>query len=283
VVTVYFQASVSAQRNAYASGVLVLMSSAAVVTVLDLRKKRHGDRETRRQGEKSPVSLSPGFLVSVSTWLGVVYFTLVAAIFVLITVAVAVHSASGLVISGCFILALLGTSVVSRALRAGEKRTIGFEFVDDQSKFLWDSLRLADFPVLVPHRPGRSERDAKETHIREVHQLDPDAEIVFLEVEVDDPSNFFQRLLIEVIQEDRRFIIKTTRCVSVAHAIASVALEMSSESKPPGLHFGWPELGVLAASWSYLAFGEGNIPWKVRDLIQMTEPNPERRPRVIVG
>ena len=34
VVTLYFQASVSAQRNAYASGVLVLMSSAAVVAVL---------------------------------------------------------------------------------------------------------------------------------------------------------------------------------------------------------------------------------------------------------
>src|SRR5205823_1882821 len=64
VVTVYFQASVSAQRNAYASGVLVLMSSAAVVTVLDLRRRRQGDRETRRQEEKSAVSLSPGLLVS---------------------------------------------------------------------------------------------------------------------------------------------------------------------------------------------------------------------------
>ena len=35
LVTLYFQASVSAQRNAYASGVLVLMSCAGVVTVLD--------------------------------------------------------------------------------------------------------------------------------------------------------------------------------------------------------------------------------------------------------
>ncbi len=38
MVTLYFQASVSAQRNAYASGVLVLMTSAAVATFLDKRK-----------------------------------------------------------------------------------------------------------------------------------------------------------------------------------------------------------------------------------------------------
>ena len=119
--------------------------------------------------------------------------------------------------------------------------------------------------------------------IRTNHQLAADADVVFLEVEVDDPSDFFQRLLVEVVPEDHRFIVRVTRCVSVAHAIAAVALEMSKESKPPGLHFGWPEMGVLAASWNYLAFGEGNIPWKVHELIHMAEPNPGSRPRVIVG
>ena len=67
------------------------------------------------------------------------------------------------------------------------------------------------------------------------------------------------------------------------HAIAAIALEMSKESKPPGLHFGWSEMDLLAASWSYFAFGEGNIPSKVRELIHAAEPDPTRRPRVIVG
>jgi hypothetical protein len=58
---------------------------------------------------------------------------------------------------------------------------------------------------------------------------------------------------------------------------------MSRYSKPPGLHFGWPEQSMLAASWSYLAFGEGNIPWKVRELIHRAERDPAKRPRVIVG
>jgi hypothetical protein len=148
---------------------------------------------------------------------------------------------------------------------------------------LWDSLRHADFPVLVPHRPGLHVRRDKEASIRCDHQLDPDVDIVFLEVEVDDPSNFYQRLLIEVFREEKSLVIKVTRCVSVAHAIAAIALEMSQESKPPGVHFGWSEMDLLAASWSYFAFGEGNIPWKVRELILASETVPERRPRVIIG
>ena len=57
-------------------------------------------------------------------------------------------------------------SVVSRAWRADELRTIGFVFQDDQSKLLWDAMRLADFPVLVPHRPGKHSRAEKEAEIR---------------------------------------------------------------------------------------------------------------------
>ncbi|MBI3412023.1 MAG: amino acid transporter [Planctomycetes bacterium] len=266
IVTLYFKASVDAQRNAYASGVLVLMSCACVVTVLDKRQLRAElkDPSLRRR-------------------LNVGYFWLIAGVFVATTLAVAIHSGGGFMIAGCFIAVLLGTSIVSRALRVDEVRTIGFEFKDDHSKLLWDTLRMADFPVLVPHRPGKHERENKEAQIRRDHQLAPDADIVFLEVEVDDPSNFFQNLLIEATADDHCFVIRVTRCTSVAHAIASIALEMSRYSKPPGLHFGWSEMDLLSASWSYMAFGEGNIPWKVRELILRAEPDPEKRPRVIIG
>src|SRR5262249_46610113 len=147
-----------------------------------------------------------------------------------------------------------------RAWRANELRTVGFHFQDEESRQLWDKLRLMDFPVLIPHRPGLQSREAKEEQIRREHQLAPDVDLVFLEMELDDPSNFFQNLFVKVFREEGRFVIKATGCVSVAHAIAAVALEMSRSSKPPGLHFGWPELDLLSASWSYLAFGEGNIP-----------------------
>jgi hypothetical protein len=152
-----------------------------------------------------------------------------------------------------------------------------------------DLARLAgrrvahDFPVLVPHRPGHQSRAEKEAEIRAHHQLAPEVDIVFLEVEMGDPSDFYQRLLVAVFREDTRVIIKLHNCVAVPHAIAAVALEMSRDSIPPGLHFGWTQLDMLSASWSYLAFGEGNVPWKVRELIHRAEKDPAKRPRVIIG
>jgi hypothetical protein len=258
LVTLYFRADVSAQRGAYATGVLVLMSCAAIVTFL-----AHGRLRSR---------------FAMRAWWG-----FIAALFIATTLTVIVQTPSGALIAGGFIVAILAVSVFSRAVRANEMRTTGFDFVNEESKFLWDSLVMADFPLLIPHRPGRHERAHKERCIRRDHQLAPDVEIVFLEVEIDEPSDFYQRLLIEVIQEESRFVIKVKHCSSAAHAIAVIGLEMSRFSKPPGLHFGWSEVHSLAASWSYLAFGEGNVPWKVRELIRGVQPDPAKQPRVIVG
>ncbi len=263
-VTVHFKASVELQRNAYATGVLVLIAGASLTSYLDLRNqwREHG-----------------GFFRGI----GVFWLLVVAVVFAMLMIAVLFHAGGGLAISAFFIAAILGMSIFSRALRADELRTVGFNFKDDHSKLLWDTLRLADFPVLIPHRPGLEPREAKESQIRREHNLAPDVDLVFLEIELDDPSDFFQQLHIDVFQEDARFIIRVTGCASVAQAIAAIALEMSRNSIPPGLHFGWPQLDLLSASWSYLAFGEGNIPWKVRELITRAEPDAAKRPRVIVG
>jgi hypothetical protein len=265
-VTLYFRADVNDQRGAYATAVLVLFTSASSVTVLDQRRRRAPELPGRRLWR----------------WF-VSGYGLIALVFAASTVAVIARSPSGLLIGGGFILILFATSVLSRALRVNELRTVGFQFKDEHSCFLWNSLRLADFPVLVPHRPGRHQRDFKDKQIREHHQLSPDADVVFIEMEVADPSDFTQDLLIEVFEEGNRFVIKAGRCVSVSHAIAAIALEMSRYSKPPGLHFGWPDMDLMTASWSYFAFGEGNVPWKVRELIQLAEPDLDKRPRVIIG
>lgn len=270
LITVAFQARVDDQRGAYATGVLVLISSAGVVSALDKRKTLHA-------GEHKP-------FWRLLARVDLLYFAGFAALFVLTTLGVMVQTPSGVGIALCFIAAIVGMSVVSRAWRADELRTIGFEFKDEESKFLWDSMRLADFPVLVPHRAGRQSRDEKEKEIRAHHQLMPQVDIVFVEIGMGDPSDFFQRLLLEVTREEEaRVVIKVHNCVSVPHAIAAIALEMSRSSMPPALHFGWTELDLLSASWSYLAFGEGNIPWKVRELIHRAEKDPAKRPRVIVG
>lgn len=266
-VTVWFRADVEDQRGAYATGVLMLITCAALATVVDKRRRR---AEAQDRGS--------ALLYGVD----IVGHTLAAAVFVAITVWVALTSLSGLGIALCFIAAILGLSIASRAWRADERRTVGFEFKDRESEFLWHSLRDADFPILMPLCPG-ADHAAREKRIREEHQLADDKDVVILEVCVNDPSDFYQKLMIEIVREGNRYVIRVTNCTSAAHAIAAIALEMSRYSQPPGLHFGWPELDVLSASWSYLAFGEGNIPWKVRELIHRAEPDPAKRPRVIVG
>jgi hypothetical protein len=280
-VTVWFKASVSEQRGAYATGVLASVVSAAILTAVDRRARnkayRQPDKEVDAKGE--PKVKEPPSNSVFGTW----YFAFFALLFLVPLVVVIVKHPVGLGISVCFIVAIFLWSVISRAVRSSELRTIGFEFVDAQSRFLWDSLVAADFPALVPHRPGKHQRDLKELQIRQEHQLAPTVDIVFLEVALQDPSDFYQKLLIEVFREDARFVIRITRGVSTAHAIAAVALEMSKVSKPPVIHFGWSECSLLEASWSFWAFGEGNIPWKVRELIISEQPDPARRPRVVIG
>ena len=144
-------------------------------------------------------------------------------------------------------------------------------------------MRASEFPVLVPHRPGRRELATKEEHIRRRHRLGPDVPVVFVEVQLGDPSEFYQLPLLEVKEETGRFLVRISRATSVAHAIAAVGLELSKVGKPPEIHFGWSDERPLAANLNFVLFGEGNIPWMVRELIRRAEPEHDRQPRIVVG
>jgi hypothetical protein len=39
----------------------------------------------------------------------------------------------------------------------------------------------------------------------------------------------------------------------------------------------------MAANLNFVLFGEGNVPWLVRELIRKAEPDPARQPRIIIG
>jgi hypothetical protein len=261
LVTWIFGASVVAQSGAYATGVMVLMSSAGVAVVIDEWRKRSGSPWQR---------LHWGFLIA-------------TLVFLYTTVTIIVEKPDGIKIAGAFVLAVLVFSIISRTQRSTELRFEKFEFVDDHSRYLWDALRHLEFPVLVPHRPGHHTIIAKDRSIRRVHRLDTDVPIVFVEATVGDPSEFHHNPVIEVTEDEGRFVLKLTRCVSVAHAIATVALELSKTGKPPEIHFGWSGESPLAANLGFLLFGEGNVPWLVRELILKAEPDPKKQPRVIIG
>jgi len=260
-VTWYFDADVDKQGGAYATGVLVLISSACTATVIDLYRLRSG------------------MWIARVPWA----FVVIMLVFYFTTAANMIERPDGIKIASFFIFATVTASFVSRIKRSTELRFKAFEFADNNSHFLWDSLKHLEFPVLVPHRPGRRELDDKEASIRRRHRLSDDIPIVFIEAELGDPSEFQQSPLMEIRAEGGRFIISVKRCVSVAHAIATIALELSRVGQPPEIHFGWSDESELAATLGFFLFGQGNVPWRVRDLINKAEPNPERHPRVIIG
>jgi hypothetical protein len=259
LVTLVFRASVSSQRGAYATSVLALITGAALAALLQTRKE--APHKVMRRWV---------FLALTLGFLGV-------------AIAVAVSRPSGLIIAGAFLAVLLPVSVISRLLRTTELRFQGFAFVDAQSKFLWDSLRAMATPVLVPHRPGSRSLLKKEEEMRQRHHLPQELEIVFLEVQLGDASDFYQTPLMAIEQQEGRFVIRVTRCVSVAHVIATVALELAKVGPPPEVHFGWSEESTLSVNLNFVLFGQGNIPWLNRELINRFEPTLQRRPKLMIG
>ncbi|HTN76497.1 MAG TPA: hypothetical protein VL096_14660 [Pirellulaceae bacterium] len=260
-VTLIFQADVEAQGGAYATGVMVLITSAATAASIDRYRKAVG-----------------------SWWWRMPWgYVLIAIVFVYSTIDIVIEKPDGLKIASCFIAAVVVASMVSRTLRSTELRFLHFEYANNESHFLWDTLKHLEFPVLVPHRPGRQTLESKEAQIRQVHRLGADVPIVFVESVLGDTSEFYQSPLMEIRQEEGRFIIRVTRCVSIAHVVATIALELSKLGKPPEIHFGWSDESPMAANLRFVLFGEGNVPWMVRELIRLAEPNPDKRPPVIIG
>jgi hypothetical protein len=62
-----------------------------------------------------------------------------------------------------------------------------------------------------------------------------------------------------------------------------MGLAFREVGRPPEIHFGWSDESPLAANVNFLFLGEGNVPWMVHALVRKAEPDPARRPRVVIG
>jgi hypothetical protein len=261
LVTWIFNADVVAQGGAYATGVMVLMASACVAVVINRWSEATG-----------PV------------WRRIPWrFVLIAAVFLYTTTAIIYEKPEGVTIASFFIAAVIVVSASSRIMRSTELRFVRFDFANAESRFMWDTLKHLDIPVLVPHRPGGRILAEKEKEIRDWHHLDAETPLVFIEAEVGDASEFYQSPLMEIVHTEERFVVRVMRCASVAHVIAVIALTMAQTGRPPELHFGWSDESPMRTNLRFLLFGEGNVPWIVRQLLLAAEPDRTRRPRVFIG
>ena len=258
VVTLIFQANVEAQGGAYATGVLVLMSSAAFAVTLASYKQR-------KRGE-------------------VVLFSAITLVFIYTTIANIVERPDGIKIAGIFIATIVITSLVSRVWRSTELRADTVEMDELAQSFIQTS---ADHTVrIIAHRPNRGdeqEYSQKEQDTRQEHHLPVDDPLIFLEINVSDPSEFAGTIYIQGHQVGEHRILRS-RGAAVPNTIAAILLEIRERSnKLPHAYFGWAEGNPLQYLMRFILFGEGDIAIVTREVLRTAEKDPKRRPGIHVG
>jgi hypothetical protein len=256
LITILFNADVEAQGGAYATGVLVLMTSAAVaVTLLMSGRKRQ-----------------------------FVAFGFITAIFIYTTLLNIYERPEGIKIASWFIATIIVTSMVSRVMRSTELRIHGVEPDATAYKFIRET---GGAPVrILAIRPGDGRREAYENKMREAkesHHLPEEQGVLFLEIKPGDVSDFTDVLNISGVDVGGYRVLRSTS-PAIPNAIAGLLLYIRDQTgKIPHAYFGWTEGNPLVYLLKFLAFGEGDTAPVTREVLRQTEPNPQRRPRIHVG
>ena len=257
-VTVGFKASVDAQGAAYATGVLALMGSAAVAVFLSALRHRE-----RRQ---------------------TVFYAFITAIFIYTLLINFVSDLSGLRIALLFIVLIVVVSLVSRVLRSTELRVESIE-LDEMARMLLAEEAKGHIRIIANRRNAGDvhEYDAKEAEVRFDTHIPLEDPILFLEVVVDDASDFTDVVEITGVQIGRHKILRA-RAASVPNAIAAILLYVRDRtSKIPHVYFGWTEGNPFLFAARFILFGEGDIAPVTREILRQAEHDPKRRPAVHVG
>jgi hypothetical protein len=252
-----FQADVEAQGGAYATGVLVLMTSAALaVTLAAYRSKQF--------------------------WQAYLVITLV---FTYTTTENILQRPEGLRIATFFIISIIVTSLVSRVLRSTELRIQGVD-TDEAATLFIDQAATTGQVRVIANRPGAgdvAEYAAKIREARDTHQLKPWEPVLFVEVATSDASDFSNVLNVRGV-EIGPFRVLRSHSPAVPNAIAGLLLHIRDRTgKVPHAYFGWTEGNPIAYLLKFLAFGEGDVAPVTREVLRQTEADPERRPRIHLG
>ncbi len=257
-VTWIFDANVDAQGGAYATGVLVLMSSAAIAVTISARRRR-----------------------SKWTWA----YGMIAAVFAYTTVANVIERPDGIKIASFFIFSIIAASFISRAMRSTEIRIDKIELDEAAQAFLDDAAAEGAVRIVTNRREtgDMTEYRFKEHEKRVDNHIPSSDPVLFYEVETGDASEFKGRLFIRGIDVDGYKILRT-QAPAVPNAIAAFLLYLRDKTgKIPHVYFGWSEGNPLIYLARYILFGEGDTAPVTREILRQAETDPEMRPNVHVG
>jgi hypothetical protein len=257
-VTIIFEADVDAQGGAYATGVLVLMSSAAIAVSLSARRRR-------------------------STWEWV--FWAISLVFVYTTVANMFERPDGLKIASFFIFSIIAASFISRAMRSTELRIDRIELDPTAQAFIDELDAEGEIRIVTNRREtgDMTEYRFKEHEKRVDNHIPSSDPIVFYEIETGDASEFKGKLQIRGIDVEGYKILRT-QAPAVPNAIAAFLMYLRDKTgKIPHVYFGWSEGNPIMYLARYILFGEGDTAPVTREILRQAEPDPELRPNVHVG
>jgi hypothetical protein len=226
IITLIFEADVEAQSGAYATGVLVLILSAAFAATLALwREKRRG------------LAFYTGFLCLVFA------FTLADN---------CLGRPDGLIIGSIFTLLLMLVCALSRSIRAVELRISEGFFADVESWRLGPELRGKKVHLVpLKHSSAEARSKKKVEIVRHYHVKGP---FLFLHVNLlDNRSEFSAPLEVTIRKEGDDYVGEIHGAVAIANSIAFV----SEAIDPISIFLGLTRLDLMTQASRYLLFGEG--------------------------
>ena len=259
LITLWFHASVDAQSGAYATGVLVLMLSAAFASTVTVHKRGH---------RKATVG-----------------FGAITAVFAYTLVTNVIERPDGIKIAGIFIVLILVTSFGSRIHRAFELRAAEVTFDDTAACFVDEAAEHGPLRLIANEPQEHSSREyrAKEYSQREETHIPDRGPVLFLEVLLHDSSDFSADI---TVHGEEKYGVRRLRVTgpTVPNAIAAVLLSLRDRTgKVPHAYFTWTEGNPVSHLIRFLIFGDGEVATVTREVLRRAEPDPERRPRVHVG
>jgi hypothetical protein len=258
-VTLLFRANADAQGSAYATGVLVLMTSAAVAVTLSVWRGAH------------PVKG--------------VCFALITLVFVYTTLVNVIERPDGLKIGAFFIAAIVLSSLVSRLWRTTELRVEKITLDSEAQRFINEMDAQGELRIIAnqPRQCNDAEYTHREQEQREYNNIPSDETVVFLEIYVRDASEFLADLNIHGVSVGRHRVLRG-ESAAVANAIAAFLLHLRDDKgKVPHAYFNWTEGNPLLYLLHYVLSGEGDVAPVTREVLRKAEPNAQHRPAIHAG
>jgi hypothetical protein len=188
---------------------------------------------------------SAAFAVTLSAWRGgsklsAFYFGVVTAVFAYALLANEVKRPDGIVISLFFIGAIVATSLVSRVYRSLELKQECTELDEAALRFVEEANRGGEIHIVANRRQAGDEEeyDHKGVEQRGDNHIPKDVPIIFLEVDVEDASEFEEVLEVEGVEVGGHRVLRAVSSV-VPNAIAALLLHLrDTTAKTPHCYFG---------------------------------------------